>query len=214
MALQIWDIGGQTIGGKMIGNYIYGAQVLSRKKPQSRPSRTIACGPPARPSPPCVRCWLISCVRWTSLHQRMPPAAPGLSLGCQLTCAHFGQQAVLLCYDITNYQSFQNLEDWFRLVRRTFQGSAMPYVTLVGNKTDLNHMYAPATDPCHSRSCLQLFPAPLRALIQTPQSRLPRPHAKALAYASPGTTEQARRQGGEALSVRRRERHVLLPPLS
>ena len=41
VALQIWDIGGQTIGGKMIGNYIYGAQ------------------------------------------------------------------AVLLCYDITNYQSFQ-----------------------------------------------------------------------------------------------------------
>ena len=33
VALQIWDIGGQTIGGKMIGNYIYGAQVLSRKKP-------------------------------------------------------------------------------------------------------------------------------------------------------------------------------------
>ena len=49
VALQIWDIGGQTIGGKMIGNYIYGAQ------------------------------------------------------------------AVLLCYDITNYQSFQNLEDWYRL---------------------------------------------------------------------------------------------------
>merc|ERR1719353_1278803 len=41
VALQIWDIGGQTIGGKMIGNYIYGAH------------------------------------------------------------------AVLLCYDITNYQSFQ-----------------------------------------------------------------------------------------------------------
>ena len=76
VALQIWDIGGQTIGGKMIGNYIYGAQ------------------------------------------------------------------AVLLCYDITNYQSFQNLEDWYRLVRRTFQGSQMPYVTLVGNKTDLNHMRA------------------------------------------------------------------------
>ena len=28
MALQIWDIGGQTIGGKMIGNYIYGAQAI------------------------------------------------------------------------------------------------------------------------------------------------------------------------------------------
>ena len=28
VALQIWDIGGQTIGGKMIGNYIYGAQAI------------------------------------------------------------------------------------------------------------------------------------------------------------------------------------------
>ena len=54
VALQIWDIGGQTIGGKMINNYIYGAQ------------------------------------------------------------------AVLLTYDITNYDSFCNLEDWYRLVRRTF----------------------------------------------------------------------------------------------
>jgi len=76
VALQIWDIGGQTIGGKMIGNYIFGAQ------------------------------------------------------------------AVLLCYDITNYQTFQNLEDWYRLVRRTFDQGTMPYVALVGNKTDLNHMRA------------------------------------------------------------------------
>jgi Ras-related protein Rab-28 len=74
VALQIWDIGGQTIGGKMIGNYIYGAQ------------------------------------------------------------------AVLICYDITNYQSFQNLEDWYRLVQNTFRGQPMPRVTLVGNKTDLNHL--------------------------------------------------------------------------
>jgi len=74
VALQIWDIGGQTIGGKMIGNYIYGAQ------------------------------------------------------------------AVLICYDVTNYQSFQNLEDWYRLVQRTFNGQAMPRVTLIGNKTDLNHL--------------------------------------------------------------------------
>ena len=75
VALQIWDIGGQSIGSKMIGNYIYGAQ------------------------------------------------------------------AVLLCYDVTNYSSFANLEDWFRLVRRTFSGGAtMPYLALVGNKMDLNHM--------------------------------------------------------------------------
>jgi GTPase SAR1 family protein len=28
VALQIWDIGGQSIGSKMIGNYIYGAQAV------------------------------------------------------------------------------------------------------------------------------------------------------------------------------------------
>jgi Ras-related protein Rab-28 len=27
VTLQIWDIGGQSIGGKMLKNYIYGAQV-------------------------------------------------------------------------------------------------------------------------------------------------------------------------------------------
>jgi len=74
VALQIWDIGGQSIGSKMIGNYIYGAQ------------------------------------------------------------------AVLVCYDITNYQSFQNLEDWMKLVQDTFRGQPMPRVTLIGNKTDLNHL--------------------------------------------------------------------------
>lgn len=46
VALQIWDIGGQSIGSKMVSNYIAGAH------------------------------------------------------------------AVLLCYDITNYESFANLEDW------------------------------------------------------------------------------------------------------
>lgn len=27
VTLQVWDIGGQTIGGKMLDKYIYGAQV-------------------------------------------------------------------------------------------------------------------------------------------------------------------------------------------
>ncbi|KAJ4459872.1 putative Ras-related protein Rab-28 [Paratrimastix pyriformis] len=73
-ALSIWDIGGQTIGSKMITKYIYGAN------------------------------------------------------------------AVLFCYDITSYQTFQNLEDWLMLVRRTFQGEPMPFMVLVGNKTDLSHL--------------------------------------------------------------------------
>ena len=47
----------------------------------------------------------------------------------------FGAQAVALVYDITDYQTFQNLEDWYRLVRRTFAGKALPYVALIGNKS-------------------------------------------------------------------------------
>mmetsp|Transcript_10382 Transcript_10382/g.17847 ORF Transcript_10382/g.17847 Transcript_10382/m.17847 type:complete len:234 (-) Transcript_10382:132-833(-) len=74
VAIQVWDIGGQTIGGKMIGNYIYGAH------------------------------------------------------------------AVLLVYDISSYQSFANLEDWFALVKRTFDADYMPYIALVANKADLTHL--------------------------------------------------------------------------
>ena len=77
IALQIWDIGGQSIGSKMITNYISGAH------------------------------------------------------------------AVLLCYDITNYESFANLEGWFRLVTRTFGNTTVrPYCAVVGNKNDLRHMTA------------------------------------------------------------------------
>eukprot|EP01032_Pedospumella_encystans_P016463 gene16463-18786_t len=76
IACQIWDIGGQSIGSKMITNYIAGAD------------------------------------------------------------------AVLLCYDITNYESFANLEDWYRIVLRTFYQAKMPYVALLGNKNDLKHLTA------------------------------------------------------------------------
>ena len=75
-ALQIWDIGGQSIGSKMITNYIAGAH------------------------------------------------------------------AIFLCYDITNYESFANLEDWYRLVLRTFDKQPLPYTALVGNKNDLRHLTA------------------------------------------------------------------------
>lgn len=76
VCMQIWDIGGQSIGGKMVSNYIHGAH------------------------------------------------------------------AVVLVYDITNYQSFQHLEDWFFLVKRTFDGGVMPYAALMANKHDLAHMRA------------------------------------------------------------------------
>jgi hypothetical protein len=72
---------------------------------------------------------------------------PGLALAAgdaQSRCASLTRpparlparhQAVLLCYDVTNYQSFQDLEDWYRLVKQTFDESSMPYVALVGNKS-------------------------------------------------------------------------------
>ena len=68
IAMQIWDIGGQSIGSKMIRNYILGAH------------------------------------------------------------------AILLCYDITNYESFANLEDWHRVVRSTFATEPLPLVGLLANK--------------------------------------------------------------------------------
>mmetsp|Transcript_147 Transcript_147/g.371 ORF Transcript_147/g.371 Transcript_147/m.371 type:complete len:234 (+) Transcript_147:168-869(+) len=81
VALQIWDIGGQSIGSKMLGNYI------------------------------------------------------------------FGSQAILVVYDITNYQSFQNAEDWIALVKKVFPDKTqMPYMALVGNKVDMSHLRAVKSD--------------------------------------------------------------------
>ncbi|XP_023930805.1 ras-related protein Rab-28-like [Lingula anatina] len=75
VALQVWDIGGQTLGGGMLDKYLYGAH------------------------------------------------------------------GVLLVYDITNYSSFENLEDWLVVVRRVFENEGkMPHRALVGNKVDLEHM--------------------------------------------------------------------------
>ncbi|BFY97012.1 hypothetical protein BsWGS_00051 [Bradybaena similaris] len=74
VALQVWDIGGQTLGGSMLENYIFGAH------------------------------------------------------------------AVLLVYDITNFSSFENLEDWFKVVSKVCGTGPMPYMALIGNKRDLEHM--------------------------------------------------------------------------
>eukprot|EP00397_Hematodinium_sp_SG-2012_P064679 GEMP01091955.1.p1 GENE.GEMP01091955.1~~GEMP01091955.1.p1 ORF type:complete len:234 (+),score=52.80 GEMP01091955.1:127-828(+) len=71
--LQLWDIGGQSIGAKMLSNYI------------------------------------------------------------------FGSDAVVFVYDVTNYQSFQNLEDWMHLVKNSIEGTKCIKV-LVANKSDLDHL--------------------------------------------------------------------------
>ncbi|KAK1904543.1 Ras-related protein Rab-28, partial [Dissostichus eleginoides] len=99
VTLQVWDIGGQTIGGKMLDKYVYGAH------------------------------------------------------------------GVLLVYDITNYQSFENLEDWFSLVKKANEeNDIQPVVSLIGNKVgtrldppphphlDLEHMRTVKADK-HQRFC-------------------------------------------------------------
>uniref|UniRef100_A0A8C2JXK1 Ras-related protein Rab-28 n=1 Tax=Cyprinus carpio TaxID=7962 RepID=A0A8C2JXK1_CYPCA len=87
VTLQVWDIGGQTIGGKMLDKYIYGAQ------------------------------------------------------------------GVLLVYDITNSQSFENLEDWLNMVRKSNEESGtQPAISLIGNKIDLEHVRTVKMEK-HQRFC-------------------------------------------------------------
>ncbi|XP_050984399.1 ras-related protein Rab-28 isoform X2 [Labeo rohita] len=87
VTLQVWDIGGQTIGGKMLDKYIYGVQ------------------------------------------------------------------GVLLVYDITNSQSFENLEDWLNMVRKANEESdTQPAISLIGNKIDLEHMRTVKMEK-HQRFC-------------------------------------------------------------
>ncbi|XP_071948532.1 ras-related protein Rab-28-like [Antedon mediterranea] len=84
VTLQVWDIGGQTLGGKMLENYIYGAH------------------------------------------------------------------GILLVYDITNYNSFENVEDWFQKVKKVFsEAESLPSIMLVGNKMDLEHIRAVKQDRHH-----------------------------------------------------------------
>ena len=91
MALQVWDIGGQTLGGKMLENYIYGSNV--------RPHR----------------------------HERLQLS----ELRCPLLL-----QVVMFVYDITNYSSFENLDDWLAVIKRECfkKGSKRPHLALVANK--------------------------------------------------------------------------------
>ena len=77
VSLQVWDIGGQQIGGKMLETYLYGAH------------------------------------------------------------------GILLVYDVTNHGSFESLQDWLDIIKEAFSAAEkMPYLALVGNKKDLEHLRA------------------------------------------------------------------------
>lgn len=65
------------------------------------------------------------------------PQIKGLWPCCSF-CFDF-EQGVLLVYDITNYQSFENLEDWFSMVKKANEESEVqPVVSLIGNKSENN----------------------------------------------------------------------------
>ena len=41
-------------------------------------------------------------------------------------------------YDITNYASFDDLDDWLEIVKKVTDKGRKPHMALVGNKGELN----------------------------------------------------------------------------
>ncbi|CAF0990151.1 unnamed protein product [Adineta ricciae] len=68
--------------------------------------------------------------------------------GAMLDKYIFGVDIVLLVYDITNLQSFENLEDWYHTIIKYCAGRK-PLFALVGNKSDLEHLRAVKLEKHH-----------------------------------------------------------------
>lgn len=49
----------------------------------------------------------------------------------------FCLQGALLVYDITNHNSFDNVEDWYGTVRKVLGKERLPHMALVGNKSEI-----------------------------------------------------------------------------
>lgn len=65
----------------------------------------------------------------------------GQSIGSQMLDKYFhGASAIMFVYDITNTNSFENLQDWYDIVIKHYNGKPRPLLALVGNKCDLAHM--------------------------------------------------------------------------
>ena len=74
----------------------------------------------------------------------------GQSLGSKLLSSYiYGSDAVILTYDITNLESFKNLEEWLKYVKHIFsdsyegrkssEKSKDPVICIFANKCDLSH---------------------------------------------------------------------------
>ncbi|KAA0149629.1 hypothetical protein FNF27_01364 [Cafeteria roenbergensis] len=74
----------------------------------------------------------------------------GQSLTSKMISAYVaGAQAVVLCYDITSMESFEDLMRWYEVVEKAAAARAaksgaavptLPKVFVLGNKTDISHM--------------------------------------------------------------------------
>ncbi|XP_074922691.1 ras-related protein Rab-28 isoform X4 [Chelonoidis abingdonii] len=118
VTLQVWDIGGQTIGGKMLDKYIYGAQgyIESWEQEQQKQILDVSLG--------------YGILNWMEQWERRTKES----------ITEKRMKGVLLVYDITNYQSFENLEDWYNMVKKANEESEIqPLVALVGNKIPLKN---------------------------------------------------------------------------
>lgn len=62
----------------------------------------------------------------------------GQTLGGEMLDKYiYGADAILLVYDITNYSSFENLEDWFQTAVKFNQNKKKVYYALIANKCKL-----------------------------------------------------------------------------
>lgn len=59
--------------------------------------------------------------------------------GAMLDKYIYNADAVLLVYDITNYSSFENLEDWYQTALKFLGNKKKIYFALVANKS--NHSF-------------------------------------------------------------------------
>jgi hypothetical protein len=88
----------------MVGNYIYGSQELP-SAPLHSHTRERACVPAYTHTHTREH-------KRTHTHAHTRKPMNGFACVVPTALRSGSVQAVLLCYDISNYQSFQNLEDW------------------------------------------------------------------------------------------------------
>ena len=66
----------------------------------------------------------------------------------------YGADAVVLVYDVSNYDSFENLQEWLSACKAVLQSSKaektkLPHFALVANKIDLEHVRTVKSDRHH-----------------------------------------------------------------